>query len=32
MEERRAEIAAYLENVVSPLVTPLMEELVKNRP
>lgn len=32
MEEKKAEIAAYLRTTVSPFITPLMEELVKKRP
>lgn len=32
MEEKKAEISAYLRSTVSPFITPLMEELVKKRP
>lgn len=32
MEEKKAEISAYLRTTVSPFITPLMEELVKKRP
>lgn len=32
MEEKKANIAKYLKTVVSPFVTPLMEELVNKRP
>jgi len=32
MEEKKAEISAYLRSTVSPFITPLMEELAKTRP
>ena len=32
MEEKKAEISAYLRSTVSPFITPLMEELAKRRP
>lgn len=32
MEEKKAEISAYLRSTVTPFVTPLMEEIVKKRP
>lgn len=31
-EEKKAEISKYLRGTVSPFITPLMEQLVKQRP